>query len=694
MASRMHIIHHLSSERSGKPPSSHTSSTVIHPTGISIPETFTVSLAASHETTPPQESAQAAEGATAIDLPKPNGIVRRFKPQLIETSHSHGGSSRDVDSRSDSSKDTSEIAQTNTPPIRRYTPNPIESSTTSRVKPVPPSELKSESSSRRSFTPQLVETAKRSRRSTDTRPALLYADRTDVTPSLDTDDFIFYPRKSKLREELHARPSQTSILSPISSSLEARILGVPPPKRNLSQSSSHSHSFRSPGLETIESSESDSSAQASPITSSSPSPISFIHSHRTSQCVDNHSTGYLLALAAKNAQRQLREQALAAFPNDDRHQPVSHFMDRIDTPASSSRGSQYDLDIRRCSGNWELRELQKHHEMLEADREKERKRREARRKFHKQLDESPWSIPICRSRSQDAKMPESSTELRKMLEKARPPMLGKDLVFPRSQSPDPARFDVTQGPESLKRTLCYLSSQPERSERNTPSGLWSAAPTAPTAPPKPESVASYQWSRPVSRTPSQLGGGLWGGSCVDTGHAPSSGRPTGIMTPKLEEDTSSSTAIDVLSSDTIAPLFQLPPSPPASNSGGISSLDERLEIESAIEEEFDDHFVTQVYNYLSLGYPAIARDFDKELAKISRIPISELRQDDDLPTGARGYIRLGEEELCNGVTENMCTRWKALRLYVLEWARQQPKMSKAKDVEGSWAAVRKGSWAW
>jgi hypothetical protein len=166
------------------------------------------------------------------------------------------------------------------------------------------------------------------------------------------------------------------------------------------------------------------------------------------------------------------------------------------------------------------------------------------------------------------------------------------------------------------------------------------------------------------------------------------------MTPRLEEDFSSSIALDVPPADTSTLPHLFPPSPPASNSGIVTRLEARLDTEAYIEAEFDDRFVTQVYNYLSLGYPAIARDFDEELAKISRISIADLRQDDDLPTGARGYIRLGEEELCNGITEDMCTRWKALRCYVLEWARQQPNMAKPKDIQGNWVAARKGSWAW
>jgi hypothetical protein len=144
------------------------------------------------------------------------------------------------------------------------------------------------------------------------------------------------------------------------------------------------------------------------------------------------------------------------------------------------------------------------------------------------------------------------------------------------------------------------------------------------------------------------------------------------------------------------PMFrQLPPSPPPSNSG-IVSLDEKLETEQAIEDEFNDEFVTQVYNYLSLGYPSLARKYDDELSKISCTPLSDLRHDDSLAT-SRGYIRLGDDECGqkDGIKEEMCARWKSLRVYIHEWARQQPRMAQQQDQQGGFGvSVRRGSWAW
>lgn len=134
----------------------------------------------------------------------------------------------------------------------------------------------------------------------------------------------------------------------------------------------------------------------------------------------------------------------------------------------------------------------------------------------------------------------------------------------------------------------------------------------------------------------------------------------------------------------------MPPTPPPSNTD-FATIDEKLAAQAAIEEDFGDDFITQVYNYLSLGYPSIARMFDEELSRISKFSISDLRQDDHLPS-TRGYIRLGEDGYLadTEITEETCMRWRALRVYIREWAKQQPNMA---TETGAGVAVRKGSWA-
>jgi hypothetical protein len=130
-----------------------------------------------------------------------------------------------------------------------------------------------------------------------------------------------------------------------------------------------------------------------------------------------------------------------------------------------------------------------------------------------------------------------------------------------------------------------------------------------------------------------------------------------------------------------------------------SAIDKKLTLERQIEEEFPDRVVTQIYNYLSLGYPSLAWAFDEELAKISRISVEELRKD-DMQMDAKGYVGVpegnGTEE--SDVNGGKCRRWEALRLYVREWARQSPgfaeggKKGARAEAWGGGATVRRGSW--
>jgi hypothetical protein len=383
-----------------------------------------------------------------------------------------------------------------------------------------------------------------------------------------------------------------------------------------------------------------------------------------------------LTVAAKAAERQLREQALAAFLNDDHHQPVHHYIDQRDILSGSCSESQYDSEIGKRAS--ELKETQQHDETLDAERDRDSQERNTLRRIVKQPDETPWAMPVLAlqdgvdSGSLSSVPVKEDDEMEKMRKKARPPMLGGDIDFPRCSSPDQARFDVTQGSEYLRQTMCYLT----QAECEPEDGLWS--------PLRSQASQTSLWSRSSSRAPSK--GGLWGGSCVDTGF-PSCRGPTGIMTPCHEVVTFPE------SGDCGRVLRQLPPSPPPSNPD-MATPDEQLDLDQTMEVGFDDTFVTQVYNYLSIGYPAIAHDFDEELSKISGISIRELRQDDDLPC-ARGYIRLGDGERNEeGVTEDNCLRWKAMRIYVQEWAKQQPTMAKsASSLNIGLNAAKRGSWA-
>lgn len=173
----------------------------------------------------------------------------------------------------------------------------------------------------------------------------------------------------------------------------------------------------------------------------------------------------------------------------------------------------------------------------------------------------------------------------------------------------------------------------------------------------------------------------------------------------------------------------------------LQGLEERLRKEKALADldekivrEFDDRFVTQVYNYLSLGYPAMARAYDEELSKISRISVEELERDDNAimddlwgfessgcngaavedtmtPVGtngnitnghianghvgkkvkATGHIMLDSEEHDGVSEEDRCPRWKALKKYIYEWARQHPDLDAISPL--AWGMQeRRGSW--
>lgn len=385
------------------------------------------------------------------------------------------------------------------------------------------------------------------------------------------------------------------------------------------------------------------------------------------ESVDERFSGYLLDLAARAAEKQLRDQAMAAFPNDDYHEPVHHFIDRDDDAMSLGEDAKRRRESSFTEVNWELRAMQEYQETNKKQQQSPElnKARETER--------NPWGNAAAYINN--APRRDVDNELDGMRKGARPPMLGGDIKFPRCPSPEPARFDPTQGSHAIKSAMCYLTEQSQASEKGE--GLWCGSGKNSTA--TSPSLFVNGSSRPPSR------GGLWGGCCVNSGLTPPRG-PTGILTPKIELN-------DPFSPCPTPNPEQLPPTPPASQAD-FACIDQKLATELTIEEEFGDDFVTQVYNYLSLGYPSIARTFDGELSRISKITLDDLRQDDHLAS-SRGYIRLGADGNLEAadITEESCMRWRALRSYIHEWARQQPGMHAGDSSVGMGVAVRRGSWA-
>jgi hypothetical protein len=579
----------------------------------------------------------------------PIGKGRRFLPELVETTANSNRRRGEQDNESTSPK--SKVTEKQAP---------------------------------RKFAPQLIETARRSRKLGDIAPALLPSDKTEATPGKDTHDV----KRSRVQLAPPPPPENTPTVEVTHNPLflEMERAASPQVMRQLARNRTRSHhSFRAPSLDPIESSESEPSRSRSPSTTPSvDSDHSYMYKEATRmrESVDDSVSGYLLELAAKAAEKQLHEQAMAAFPNDDYHEPVQHFIGRdTDDSGSFTEETKRNRGISFNEVNWELIAMRQHREKQEQQQEAEREKKRRREAELNKLDSSTNRLWRNTASLLDSSKPreviggyQKDGELNCMRKSARPPMLGKDIKFPRCPSPEPARFDSTQGCDASRLAMCYLSEQSLAAEKGE--GLWCGGK------PQPNKVPSL-WSTASSRPPSP--GGLWAGCCIGPATTPPRG-PSGLLTPHIEKGNPLETPCPTPA------MSLLPPTPPASQAD-FACIDEKLAMEMTIEEEFGDDFVTQVYNYLSLGYPAIARNFDEELAKISHVPVVELRQDDHLAKST-GYIRLGEDgNLVNAeITEESCTRWRALRIYVQEWARQNPKMSEGVSG-GAGIAVRKGSWA-
>ena len=616
---------------------------------------------------------------------------RKFAPQPLEVTERHHHHSnkhaRNDQTDSDADDDTAPLL-------------PHERLALAQSKPAGP----------RKFSPQLIETAKRSRKSGDASPAVLPHDKTNVSPG--------ESHKFRRPDPSPLPPSNT----PVTSSL--KVPGLKPlPNRQGSlhphyptRNNTRSRSYKVPELDSIDSSESEESEAASAHSNGSDtSNESYKHATRLRESVDENVSGYLLALAARVAEKQLREQAAAAFPNSDIHEPVAHFINRSDSetevgePAVTRRGVVQST--RRDSGDEKLAliDLQRHGERVL----KEKRTMKKTRGFDIEFDSEPmhqdaWITGTAGSPWAAMAPPKSligglqrDSDVKKQRNAARPPMLGGTIEFPRCASPEFARFDVTQGADFLRKSLGYAR---EDSETNT--HLWNHKR-------KTKGLSPAEASTPTNKKPGGARGGLWGGHCTAKDAKPPP-MPAGLVTPLRTPartpcaspmDTRREMMSELPTEPSETQNGRPPPSPPSSSNGSqrestLFVLDARLELEAKVENEFGDEFVTQVYNYLSLGYPSLARKFDEELSRISCVGIEELRMDDRLTDHTRGYIRLGDDAPGSHaiVDEDMCRRWRALKIYVREWGRQMVKKEQdghviAGDPRSAWGMpVRRGSW--
>ena len=389
---------------------------------------------------------------------------------------------------------------------------------------------------------------------------------------------------------------------------------------------------------------------------------------------------------------------MAAYPNERLHEPVDHYaFDRdSDEDEEAARGggklsaedSTEEQADRMPAGHrhrdsdagWGLAEMRQHGDRPEHQKENAWAKGEnvgRRRSTRTALREAQGADNVPGAPPKDIVGWQKDNEIKGMRKAASPPMAGQNLKFPQCQSPRATRLDVYQFHGTKK-------SDGPGARQHT--GLWT-----------PGGGASRQNSK----------SGLWMGVCNAANKTPATGMtkilPTGLLTPKTER----SDPLSSPSSSYIHPPSQpqnqshnLPLSPSSSPETAQPHLDSVLQRERTLDAELTDAFVTQVYNYLSLGFPSLARKFDAELAKITKIPLEDLRKDDG-KTNARGYVGApegtGAERDPRGEMggEERCERWCALRVYVREWGRQQPGMVGGGDgeVEGGWGArARKGSW--
>ena len=564
----------------------------------------------------------------------------------------------------------------------------------------------------RRFAPQLIETATRSRKSGDAGPDLRqHSYKTDTSPS-DVHDLPRHMRPSARLD--HSSSASEEPAAPgfdlVASGLISRFSSAALSKRqNSRRTPVRKSSIIVPRLQSmgsiLEHEESAVPSLSTSATAASPAE-EYKHLSRIRETCDDRFSGYLTKLTVEAAEKAaaekaLRAQAEQAYPNEKTHEPVDHFaVDRAST--SSDYGSEGSFAVgllphemldkndlllhpprRESAAGWDVTEVRQHRETLE-----EQCRRSRQPEYRAQSpSHEPWRNPFDTTEIKGTTLGEKLTEIKKMQLAARPPMAGRDLLFPFTTSPQQTRIDPTQHPMALT----VHEHPPEET-----TGLWSPSgftlspeqlsPKARAAGPLSSIACGASPSSPNMRATSPTGSdGLWGGFCVssrsDEAETPTRNLQSGIMTP----------AVGISSTPSRFSRHELPTvlSRPAS----ILGLDEMLAHEAAIEREYPDSLVTQLYNYLSLGYPAIGYDYDEELSKISKMSIEDIRRDDDR-RNARGHVGAPEGAGSSEDEVQECGRWIALRLYLREWARQQPFMKgqQSEHDHGVVVVPRRGSW--
>jgi hypothetical protein len=587
---------------------------------------------------------------------------RRFAPEPVETTQRSRRAPSDEEK-----KDTAARAK------KKWLPEPVETTTVKRrgKRPIIKEEVEEEDDAESERPPNLQSSSQNASGSKKYSPELLETARGSYKRGQPTEPLTSTP------PHLVTGPTQAaSHCHSTSDPQESKFSAAALAKR---QHQDRPRSYIAPHLSIVES---DSSEEDSELPSLSATPSASSDDtldrlpSRVPQQNDKHPDVRKLSVGSQ--EKLLREQAMAAYINEKPHEPVDHYAIDLEDEGSPVRpgtlSGNNGIDartFRRDSAvdlDWHLGEMRKHHSQLEALKKNLKDNTAGASRFS--------AAALASRKARGVKKQDGAHQqgigLAEMRNAASPPMLGDDLVFPMSVSPKHTRLTPDQVP--VPRKTGDVQEEVVVGETQ----LWCA-------------------NTGVSN---QAGEGLWMGMCQkgdEENRSPPTPLRSGIQTPALEME-------DPMGARTPGKskphgrfghgLGYLPLTPPRSTQDVFTeSLDKKLTAEQEIEREFHSGVITQVYNYLSLGYPSLAHRFDAELSKISRIPIEELRRDDDL-ADAKGYVGAPEGQGLDidGACEGKCARWTALKFYVHEWARQTPAMAN-KEREDWGVRARRGSWA-
>ncbi|KAL4788818.1 hypothetical protein BDV19DRAFT_65403 [Aspergillus venezuelensis] len=436
----------------------------------------------------------------------------------------------------------------------------------------------------------------------------------------------------------------------------------------LRRQESRRHSFRVPDLPAIPSSGSEDNETINSRLSGSPSAIAsdFQPDNRRPPKDDRENSlfDYIVPFPLHPSENQLKERALEAFPNEQVYQPVDHFaIDKEDEDSPYGEGSNVrhtrpELWINRRASSADLpSELEnlrrskeeagmnrRHYLTTKGGRLSHMARRASRN--------------VDRTANRDEKCG-SARPITQLTPATSPPMLGGDLVFPQSLTPEATICEGTRTSVIDHNEIAILSF----------AGLWRGSPRSSTHDDR---------------------GGLWQGTCKPDKRSTCRSEIVvpGLMVPEHGDEQGAHEHRGT-ASQTEAPRRQ---------SSHLAVLDRNAAPGNTgyTDQALSDDFVTQIYDYLSLGYPSIARYYDYELSKVSGLSVAALRADDS-NMDAKGHVgvQIGAQDSTNrGAANKVCMRWTALRLYIEEWVRYHPQMFEAGCYHEEWGVrERKGSWA-